>query len=213
MPYEARQMLPLAALLVSGLTWSLPAVLGRVLSRGQAGGETPAPAMRTAAAAAYLLAGTGLALYAWYGFAASDRTPVYALGPKKEEMRFAQVLTELRTPHPPVYFDVGAFSSYWDPNYVPGYPQILPLTEYYAGSAPILCFRNLDKAAEDVERMVRKSRTRFSPVLIAGDPKDFQPVLRRLKERGVLTSIPESTRTAMGRYAVDITDFVNWERK
>lgn len=213
MPYEARQMLPLVALLVSGLTWSLLPLFGRVLRRERTDEAAAAPAVSTGVAAAYLLVGTALSLTAWYGFAVSERSPVYALGPAKEEMKFAQVLTELGTAHAPVYFDVGAFTSYWDPNYVPGYPQILPLTEYYAGSAPILCFRDLEKAAEDIERMVRKSTVRFSPVLVAQDPQHLETALKALKQKGVLTSVPKNTRTAMGRYAVDITDFVNWERK
>jgi hypothetical protein len=212
MPYEARQMLPVVALLMAGFAWSVPTLFKRAMHPAGGGDEAPS-SPNLWIAAPYLLIALLLVMTSWFRLAFSDRSAVYELGPKKEEMQFAQALKSMKTAHAPVYFDVGAFSIYWDPNYVPGYPQILPLTEYYAGSSPILCFRDLENAARDLGRMVRKSKTRFSPVLISDDPRRFEAIFTVLEKEGILKSIPPNSNTAMGRYAIDLTDYIRWEGK
>ena len=212
MAYEARQMLPFVAVLMAGFTWSVPLLFKKSMHHEE-GGDAGNPPPNLLVAAPYLLIALIIVMVSWFQLAYSDRTPVYELGPRKEEMQFAKALTELRTTYAPVYFDMGGFSIYWDPNYVPGYPQILPLTEYYAGSSPILCFREADKAAADIIRMFRMSNVRFSPVLVTSDPQQLETVYALLRKEGVLRSPPPGTRTAMGRHAVDLTDYLAWENK
>lgn len=209
MPYEARQMIPFVSLLMAAFTWTFPAVFRKSMQQGAGGMNAPSlPDSRIAVP--YLLLAPILLLIMWSRFAFIDRTPVYELGPKKEEMRFARLLHKLQTRYDPIYFDLGGFSIYWDPVYVPGYPQILPLTEYYAGSSPILCFNQAEKAGEDILAMMRKGGARFSPVLISRNTQDLDRALEVLGSAGVLIAKPESTRTAMGRYAIDLTDFIMW---
>jgi hydrogenase/urease accessory protein HupE len=209
MPYEARQMLPVAALLIGGFTWSVPTLFKRAMHPQGEGPSAP----NLWLAAPYLLIALLLVMISWFRLVFSDRTPVYELGPRKEEMQFAQALGQLKTPHAPVFFDIGAFTIYWDPNYVPGYPQILPLTEYYAGSSPILCFRDIERTAEDIARMVRKSTVRFSPVVVTDNPAAFESLYPLLERQGVLRSQPPNSISAMGRHAVDLTDYIAWEKK
>ena len=209
MPYEARQMVPFVSLLMAGFTWTFPSVFKRSMQHGEEGGEpTAVPDARIAVP--YLLLAPILLLIMWSRFAFSDRTPIYELGMRKEEMKFAQQLPNLPTRYEPIYFDMGAFSIYWDPKYVPGFPQILPLTEYYAGSSPILCFNEAEKAAEDIVTMIRLGAPRFSPIIIARNAKDLDRVIDALERAGALSAKPDNVRTAMGRNAIDLTDFIKW---
>jgi len=209
MPYEARQMLPFSSMLMGGLTWSCFLVVLKAV-RHDDSGEGRAAAFNVRVAAPYLLLSMVVLLVVWFRHATVDRASVYELGPRKEEMQFAQQLTSLQTRYEPVYFDSGAFSLFWDPNYVPGYPQILPLTEYYAGSRPILCFRDPEKIADDIEVMVRRTAAQFSPVLIAQDPAQLEKTLNALDRKGLLKGRPANFLEAMGRVAIDLTDFIRW---
>ena len=210
MPYEARQMLPFCALLMAAFTWSFPQVFRKAVHHDESEGGETGTAPQVWIAAPYLLFTVILLLIVWYRFAFMDRFPVYDLGDRKEEMQFAQQLQQLPTHYEPVYFDLGGFSTYWDPNYVPGYPQILPLTEYYAGSRPILCFRDPEKSAEDILTMVRKSPAPFSPVVLSRDPQNLEKVLDVLGRAGVLTMRPTVFPQSMGRYALDLSDIIRW---
>jgi hypothetical protein len=209
MPYEARQMLPFSALLMGALTRSSFLVLMKAVRHEDAGGEF-AGVRRVRIAVPYVLLTMALLLVAWSLHAADDRTSVYELGNRKEEMQFAQQLTGLQTRYEPVYFDSGAFSLHWDPNYVPGYPQILPLTEYYAGSRPILCFQDPEKIADDLVTMVRRSSVPFSPVILAQDPERLAQTVNAIERSGVLKSRPLGFMENMGRFAIDLTDHIDW---
>ncbi len=209
MPYEARQMLPFVSLIAGGLTWSFLKLFKKTL-HGEAGPEgSSSRSGNLWFAVPYVLLSAVVLLAFWFSFLSSDHTPVYELREQKEEMQFAKELNNLRTRYEPVYFDIGAFSIYWDPRYVPGYPQILPLTEYYAGSRAILCFNGADDLARDVNSMVHKSPDRFSPVLLSRDPAVFEPILAQLVQDGLITGVPEPV-ASMGRYALDLTDYIKW---
>ena len=210
MPYEARQMMPFSALLMAAFTWSFFQVFRKAVHHEEPDGSDAGTAPPVWIAAPYLLFTMVLLLIVWYRFAFMERYPVYELGPRKEEMQFAQQLRQLETRYEPIYFDLGGFSIYWDPNYVPGYPQILPLTEYYAGSRPILCFREPEKSAEDILAMVRKATAPFSPVVVARDPKDLEKVLDVLGKAGALIERPTTFPQSMGRVAMDLTDVIKW---
>jgi hypothetical protein len=207
MPYEARQMLPFIALLMGALTVSFPDVFRKAVHPEHTDGDA-ASAPPVWIAAPYLLFTMILLLVVWYRFAFLERYPVYELGSRKEEMVFAQELQKLPTRYEPVYFDLGAFSTFWDPNYVPGYPQILPLTEYYAGSRPILCFREPKSVAQDIVLMVQNAPQPFSPVILAKDNKDIERILDALDEIGSLKVRPQNYPQNMGRFAADLTDLI-----
>jgi hypothetical protein len=210
MPYEARQMVPVIALLVSGTTWSFLDLFRESLHGG--GGRQTAAGGKTGSGGtvSYLLATAILLVVFWSGYAMSDRSSTYDMARLMPEIRFAAQLRTMPTEHDPVFYDLGGFSTFWDPTYVPGYPQIMPITEYYAGSRPILCFKGPEEAAADVAVMVRKSSKPFSPVLVADDRDRLRRTLVVLKEQNVISSIPPSFFNVMGRFVVDLTDFIVW---
>ena len=209
MPYEARQMIPFAALAAGGFFWSVLKTFTRSLHGTEDG--TPAPRLRIAVP--YLVISGVLGTVFWYHHAFSEYVPIYDLQKRgMQDIAFAQQLTKLKTRYEPVYFDLGGFDVYWDPTYVPGYPQILPLTEYYAGSRPILCFNDAEKVANDLITMVRKSPDRFSPIVIAKEQAAIEEVVRLLQRANMLSAPPQSVHSAMGMYALDLTDSLVWGR-
>ena len=210
MPYEARQMLPFASLLVSGMTWSLFMTFRKSLSVEPPPSSAPVELPALWASMAYVFLTCGLLLVFWFAFVSANRWPVYDLGDRKAEMVFAQDLQKIRTRFEPVFFDVGGFMLYWDPTYVKGYPQILPLTEYYTGSRPVLCFNEAENAARDIATMARRSPYRFSPVLISSDPQVIERVFSFLEQQGMVKAAPRSINTSMERYVLDLTDYLKW---
>lgn len=208
MPYEARQMIPFMALLASGFTWSFVKTFTRSIHG--TGGEAAAPQRQGALAAGYLLLSAVVILVFWFRFAFSDRQPVYTIRPEMTDIPFARELKTLPTRYEPVYFDSGGFQIFWDPTYVPGYPQILPLTEYYAGSRPILCFTDAELLANDIVTMVSKSPGRFSPVLISNSESTLKEAIMSLHRQGMLAGLPPNVLVFMGRYIVDLTDYLIW---
>lgn len=210
MPYEARQMVPFACLLVSGFTWSFVRTF-RASVHGGAGlsGEMEQPFRRTSIA--YLVVSAGLMLVLWFGFAVQGRKPVYDITRIMPEVRFAEMLRTMPTEHEPVFFDIGGFWTFWDPKYVPGYPQIMPITEYYTGSRPVLCFDAPSSIADDIAVMVRKSGEPFSPVVIARDPESLREIVRLLVEKGTITGWPTSVYGVMDRTVADLSNVVSWQ--
>jgi len=67
--------------------------------------------------------------------------------------------------------------------------------------------------AEDIARMVRKSTVRFSPVVVTDNPAAFESLYPLLERQGVLRTQPPNSISAMGRHAVDLTDYIAWEKK
>lgn len=208
MPYEARQMAPFMALLVSGVTWSFIKGLGQSLRTG-AGDEPGTPPGRRLMVP-YLLLSAVLMVIFWGVFFFSDRRPVYGITPEMTEMTFAKELKSIPTPHEPIFFSIGGFEMFWDPKYVPGYPQILPLLEYYAGSRAILCFDAEEGLAADLARLARRTPDTFSPVLITNDPNRLNGVVAALAREGVVRGEPKKVYFVMGRYVADLTDIMRW---
>ena len=233
MPYEARQMIPFAALLVGGVTCSFMKEFTGSL-QGYAGTPEGGVSMyRKLLKAAYLLLSAVLILIFWYRFALNSRQPVYYIPDAETDAKFAgeietnrkydliryrqlrsevvfgEELKKLPTAFEPVIFSLGGFQLFWDPKYVPGYPQIMPLTEYYTGSRPLLCFDGPEVLAQDLIYMLRKSPYRFSPVLVTNDPDSLDRLLTILQQEGVLTGIP-ARYDVMGRFILDLTYSVRW---
>lgn len=230
MPYESRQMMPFAALLVSGVVWSS----GSVLRDGLKGDRAGEPVYRKIVRPVYLFVVTGLIFVVTYRFVQLDRQPVYYIPDAetdlqyageiennrrfdlmrfrqiREEVLFARELKKVPTQYEPVYFSVGGFSLFWDPKYVPGYPQIMPITEYYAGSRPVLCFDAAEALAKDLAYLARKSPFPFSPVFVASNPEDIERLRATLQKEGLLSGASPVKYDISGRHVLDLTDALRW---
>ncbi len=230
MPYEARQLMPFVAVLVSGIAWSF-------VREFENGLHAAFPEQRKTAKIArpvYLVLCAVLCIVFWYRFLLLGRQPVYYIPDAKtdaqyealinsgsrydllkfrtlrDDVLFARELEKMPTAFDPVYFSVGGFRLFWDPEYVPGYPQIMPITEYYTGSRPVLCFDAAEGLAADLAYMVRKSPYRFSPVLVVGDPAVMGRIVEALQRKGVFSVPPFGGYEIMGRRVLDLSDVVRW---
>ncbi|NJD56291.1 MAG: hypothetical protein FIA94_07795 [Nitrospirae bacterium] len=214
MPYEGRQMLPFASLLVGGTVMSFFVVFRRSLyglwpqgiRLGRIRGYVSIP---------YMFVSIVLTVVIVWAVIMTDRTPAYSKEMILEisDTSFAQELNlSLKSKYEPVIFDLGAFQIFWDPRYVPGYPQILPITEFYAGSRPILCFDTPELMAKDIALLLRKSPYKFSPIITAADPEAVQAVLEQLKATVPMTATGPVGIRAQDRFVLDLTDYIDWDK-
>ena len=231
MPYEARQMLPFASLLVSGVVWSFL----KLFKDSIYGNHGHDGVFRMIMRPAYLLLTAVLLLVFSFQFLLNNRRPAYYIPDAKtdtqyakaveagrfdlakyhqlrEEALFARELKNMPAASEPVYFSLEAFRLFWDPKYVAGYPQIMPITEYYAGSRPVLCFDTAEGLARDLAYMVRMSPYRFSPVIMASSKEYIDRILSLLREESVLTGVPLQGNELHGRFIIDLTSAMRWPR-
>lgn len=213
MPYEARQMMPFVSLLVASITWSF-----FLLFRDTLFGNFPRmpwfhPKVAKWLSAPFMLVALPIALFTWgLHILTPQAPPTYdQVKVLPDTVMAKQIGASLKTIYDAVIFDVGAFQTFWDPKYVPGYPQILPLTEYFAGSRPILCFNQMDDAVKDLTYLISNGKTRFSPVLTAPDTRVFDTVVQRLYDNGLITAKPENVIMLMGRPLADLTSIIKWK--
>lgn len=236
MPYEVRQMIPFAALLAGGFTYSFPKEFGNSI-HGSADNETSGfGKFRKLARPVYLLISAIFLMVFWYRFMLNDREPVYYIPDESTDARFAQEietgnrfdlmpfrslraevllaeeLRKIRTAYEPVIFSIDGFQLFWDPKYVPGYPQIMPITEYYTGSRPVLCFNFAEGLIDDLEYMVKKSPSRFSPLLVSNNFDLLRQIAETLASRGLLTAFPPSPSNVMGKFVLDLSDYMAWNK-
>jgi hypothetical protein len=197
MPYQGRQVLPFVALLAAGLTMATLRSFRRL-----AGGE--APGARRLELPWLLAAVCGVFLLGVF-LASAPRKPTYDLWRFGPDLELARALQTLPTQREPIFFDLDGFRTFWDPTYVPGYPQILPLLEYYAGSRPILCFTAEEGLVEDLKRLLARSDAGFSPVLVSSDRARLKGLAGQLRDEGVLASMPVGAFPVFGRHVVDLT--------
>lgn len=234
MPYQGRQMAPFVGMLIGGFTWSAAKSFRAALHGDK---EEDVPALSSAqkyALPVYLLLSCVILIIFWYRLLLHDRHPVYKIPetppnemsvPDKQrfgnlmagyrlrgDLLLAKELKKMPTRYEPVYLDLGGFSSYWDPNYVPGYPQINPIVEFYAGSRPVLCFNYPDGIVNDIIYLLQKSPQRFSPVLVSRDLRLLEVAVSQLGERGALIAMPPQPLFIVDRYVVDLSDFLRWMR-
>lgn len=213
MPYEARQMMPFAALLVASVTWSFfrlfQATLFGNFAQQAWGGKHVAKWL----SAPGLLVLLTTWLFAWgVHLITPQQPPTYDQVRDIPDTAMAKEINRnLETAYDAVIFDAGAFQTFWDPRYVPGYPQILPLTEFNAGSRPILCFDQPEGVVKDLTYLVTNSKVRFSPVLTASDTSTFDKVIDLLYRDGVITARPEQVIQVMGRPLADLTNVIRWK--
>jgi hypothetical protein len=121
------------------------------------------------------------------------------------EADLARHLRSMPTRHEPMYFSHGGFTIFFNPSYTKGFPQILPLLEYYAGCRPILCFTDVHTLVRDLGVLLSRSAAPFSPVLVAADVDGLDLVLSELAEAGLVSGRPPVGR--FGHRAIaDLTD-------
>jgi hypothetical protein len=129
--------------------------------------------------------------------------------PLNADERLAQSLCALSTAEEPVYLNLEGMTNYWNPAFVPGYPQIYPVVEYYAGRRPILCFTSEAALATDLKELLRLGEPgSFSPVLITRDPARMKQILECLCEKEVIAQAPHDCDWVDGRQVLDLTPYL-----
>jgi len=214
MPYEARQMMPFVSLLAAAVTWSFFRVFRDTLFGAFASRPWLGVRMAKWASAPVMLSSLVAALFAWgVHVATPQQPPTYDQIRDMPDTTMAKLINKnLKTAYDAVIFDVGAFQVYWDPKYVAGYPQIMPLTEYYAGNRPILCFNQPENAAKDITYLLTKSKARFSPILMAYNMAEFDQVIQQLYKNGIISGKPANIVMLMGRPLADLTNVMLWRK-
>jgi hypothetical protein len=196
MYYQGRQILPFVALLVGAFTVFSFAALRRAGGQGK---ESTGKRVFNKAFAycSFVLCGT------FWIFQAVD-IPVPRYGHLKEDLDVALVkeMKALPVPHEPVIFTVEGFNRLYDPAYVPGYPQIDPLLEYYFGSRPIFCFTKTEDLITDLLYLSQHSPTSFSPVIITKSRERMDAVVSALSEEGIFVSQSREPSLIKKRYVL-----------
>lgn len=233
MPYQARQMAPFTACLAGGITWSFARGLRQGIRGNPEGAESGATGVMRKLIPVYLFVTAIMLIVFWYRFSLYERYPTYKIPEGqpdasareidpgqhpylmasyqlRDDIIFIKELRTMRTRYEPVIFSIGALKSFWDPNYVPGYPQINPIVEFYAGSRPVLCFLFPEGLASDLLYMTFRSPYKFSPVLIADDNGRLEEVLHLLLSHKGMRGAPPGAHVVMGKYVLDLTDYLRW---
>ncbi|MDF1552813.1 MAG: hypothetical protein P1P84_07115 [Deferrisomatales bacterium] len=210
MAYQGRQALPFAALVFGGATVSLFAGARRML----ASGRERLPGLSGRLLLPYLIAGSFVTATSWIFLLYNPpRMPGgidYAVLAEHPDSLLAKSLVELPTQWDPVYLNLGGFTTFWDATWVDGFPQVFPNLEYYTGSRPILSFDQEGPLVEDLRHIVGRSAVRFSPVIVAADKERLYRVASMLHERGVLREMPPGPYMNLGRYVLDLSEYIVW---
>jgi len=234
MPYEARQMIPFAALLAGGFTYSFAREFRNSLHLTGVDAPTGRETVRKVLRPVYLLLTALVIMVFWYRFLLNERDPVYYIPDEQTDARYAyeiesmgkydllrfrnlrtdvllaEELKKVKPAYEPVIFSINGFQLFWDPKYVPGYPQIMPITEYYTGSRPVLSFNTTDGLIKDLITMLRKSPAKFSPLLVSGDPNVLREIADALAAQGLLNGFPPGVQHLRDKAMLDLTDYVKW---
>lgn len=125
---------------------------------------------------------------------------------RDDDISFAVALSGFKTSAPAVFFELGAFHAYWEKDYWRGFPEVHPMSEYYAGKKLILGFPNADSLAGDIAVIRRLSLQPFSPVLAVAGESALSASLSALEKRGVIASAAAvPVYKLRGRFVADIT--------
>jgi hypothetical protein len=119
----------------------------------------------------------------------------------------ASGLAAIKTTYDPAFFEINAFSSYWDKNYIPGFPQIHPLMEYYAGKRLILSFDLPQDIAPDIKKIMALSTAKFSAVIVAGDAERLAAALAGLRAANLLPANYKPQPFALRHREIAVIDF------
>ncbi len=205
MPYEIRQFAPFTALLIGGATRSfIKELFSYSVKADYKKGKRVF--LKKEFRLLYLLLFTIVIFSFWYCFAFTERRPVYNVK-GHPDILLAEKIKSMPTKFEVVIFDIGGFQKFWKSVYVPGYPQIHPITEYYA-QGPILCFTEPKDLAADLLYMIRKSPYKSSPILISRDLTDIEKVISILNREGALKQMPPQPYTILDRYVLVLTDYL-----
>lgn len=207
MTYESRQFIPFICLVLSGASWMV--ILGiREATWANTGTQSSARHLWNNG---FLALSGLLILTIWTNFALTKRTPTVNFPSLMFDISVAERLKEMPTPYQPVFLSYEGFRSFEDKYFVPGYPQISPLVEYYIGSRTVLCMDKPEALAQDLATLVHRTERPFSPVLVTTDLEGAKTVLSVLAELGVAkpTVLPDTQIDEI--YAIDLTNFIEWE--
>jgi hypothetical protein len=195
MQYEPRQLLPFCAALAGAVVTALVALAA----------DAARARIVRAAAAALAVAVLALVVGAGRGHESSRDW-------KSADTDLSEAIARLGTRHPPMVLELGAYTVYWTEDYFRGFAQIHPVVEYYA-SAPILSFPSPQTLVRDLGYFVGHSKDRFSPVLVTKSPEEAVLVRDLLAWSRVANVAPGRQPTPVaGRYVLDLTDAVRWDR-
>lgn len=198
MAYEGRQMIPAVSLLVSGFSWL-------VLDGWRHRGETT---KRGPWRQGYLLLSSLILIIFWSGFLLFNRyqeeTPEFF-----PDLLLAREIKAIPTAYEPVYFDLLGFANFLNPAYMPGYPQIQPMTEYYAGR-PILSFSHPALLTDDLVTLVHRSREKFSPVIVTDSQERMTTIVNFLALKGLLRTSPTTFTVQRDKFILDLTPYLLW---
>lgn len=195
-PYQGRQLIPFLSLLVAGTIAGFASMISL----------KPRPYKELIFCGITLLIfGTNFA----YNNRPSEVTrwnrPV-----DKADMLFSKDFRSTYANKNAIIFDMDGYSTYWNRSYVPGYPQIHPILEYYSGNKPILCFSSIQYLAEDLTFLINNNKYKFHPVIIARNPVFIERALSFLELNGVITKPTIKPIYNNGKYMLDIAKYVEW---
>jgi len=202
--YHIRQFIPFISLLVGGIIWSIIRQIKDFIQ----GNVNNLKKTR----ASYILVASVLIVVVWFPFFRGKWEPYY-MSKDHPDILLSKEIKSIETKYDPVVFTMNGFEEIWDINFVPGYPQIDPISEYFAGSIPILCFTSTTDLTEDLVYMTRELPHRFSPILVTDNPKYIENVLYTLDKKSALTLEEPSTAgyNFTGKYILNLTDILKWD--
>jgi hypothetical protein len=207
MSYETRQFIPLISLAVSGISWMV--IIGfRDTIKCKA--WTQILSARNFRCFVFLVLSGALLLTIWINFANTNRTQGFNYSEMKQDIDIAERLNGMPTSYFPVFFSYQAFQSFEDPQFVPGYPQISPLIEFYLGSKTILCVESPIALAQDITKLIQKTDKRFSLILVTRDIEGAKLALSILAARGIIKDSDFTYNPLDEIFAFDLTNFVDW---
>lgn len=206
MSYEVRLIAPSIALLIGGVTYLFFKNLKNIFRGNLNHKKKSIVGYKHKLTIAYVLSSGIVVSLFWFYFVFNDRKPVYNVKEGHHDILLAEKIKSIPTQYEPVIFDIGGFQLFWNPNYVPGYPQIHPITEYYIGSKPILCFTQPEGLVSDLLYMTSHSKYKFSPVLITGNLEYLEKILNILREKNTLKCEPVEKYIIMNKYVIILTD-------
>lgn len=210
MSYEAKQIAPFMILLVSGTTWSFLKEFRRSIRRNYNFKRKKEFSARQKLMPLYLFFCTVIFIAFWYHFAIAPRKPLYDVKGHPDAL-LARKIKSIPTKYDPVFFNMGGFQKFLGSVYFSDYPQINPIIEYYVGSKPILCFAKPEGLASDLIYMVNRSPYKFSPILVTENLAYIKIVLSGLSKKEVLEKEPPQPDNIMGKYILDLTDYLKWD--
>ncbi len=208
--YQTRQLIPPVALLVGAATCSSIKMAKQGFYRKDYLRGIKTSDIRKKIILPYTLISLMILVFFWQGVIFNKWEP-YFIPPYHPDILLDRQIKSMQTEYDAVIFEIGGFLVYHDLNYMPGFHQIDPVNEYFAGCKPILCFTSTEELASDLSYMLRYSPYRFSPILIAKEPSYIGNALFLLTKEGLLKKEAPKGYTFMGKYIVDLTEYLKWD--